>query len=135
VHGDVFRAPSGGIFLSCLVGNGVQLLAMTVVTLFFACLGFLSPGKTGRDMGMGRRLETDLVPDSHSRRTDDGADHAVGAAGHACRLHLGPLVQGRDARGLRRLPGTGGRVLDGVRVHSRLDTSRPWVASSGSKTS
>eukprot|EP00045_Choanoeca_perplexa_P006836 m.59199 g.59199 ORF g.59199 m.59199 type:complete len:679 (-) comp13812_c0_seq1:62-2098(-) len=47
VHGDVFRSPGGGIYLSCLVGNGVQLLAMTVVTLFFACLGFLSPATRG----------------------------------------------------------------------------------------
>lgn len=33
------------MLLSVFLGNGVQLLLMAVVTLFFACLGFLSPGK------------------------------------------------------------------------------------------
>ncbi|EDQ87579.1 uncharacterized protein MONBRDRAFT_37855 [Monosiga brevicollis MX1] len=47
VHGDVFRPPRGAIYLSCLVGNGVQLLAMAIVTLFFASLGFLSPATRG----------------------------------------------------------------------------------------
>ena len=44
VHGDVFRPPTRPMLLSVLLGNGVQLLLMAIVTLFFACLGFLSPG-------------------------------------------------------------------------------------------
>ena len=33
VHGDVFRAPKNPNLLSVLVGSGVQLLAMVVITL------------------------------------------------------------------------------------------------------
>lgn len=47
VHGDVFRPPRKGMFLSVLLGNGVQLFFMTLITLFFACLGFLSPANRG----------------------------------------------------------------------------------------
>ena len=47
VHGDVFRAPKNPNLLSVLVGSGVQLLAMTVITLCFAVLGFLSPANRG----------------------------------------------------------------------------------------
>jgi len=47
VHGDVFRPPRKGMFLAVLVGNGVQLFVMTLITLVFACLGFLSPANRG----------------------------------------------------------------------------------------
>ncbi|TGZ71174.1 hypothetical protein CRM22_002799 [Opisthorchis felineus] len=47
VHGDVFRPPSWGMLLSVFLGSGSQLLLMVVVTLFFACLGFLSPANRG----------------------------------------------------------------------------------------
>lgn len=47
VHGDVFRPPRKGMFLSVLVGNGSQLFIMTLVTLVCACLGFLSPANRG----------------------------------------------------------------------------------------
>ncbi|EDV25777.1 uncharacterized protein TRIADDRAFT_23833 [Trichoplax adhaerens] len=47
VHGDVFRPPKRGMLLSVLVGTGSQTFIMTVVTLFFACLGFLSPANRG----------------------------------------------------------------------------------------
>lgn len=47
VHGDVFRAPKNPNLLSVLVGSGVQLLAMTIITLCFAVLGFLSPANRG----------------------------------------------------------------------------------------
>jgi len=47
LHGDVFRPPRKGMFLSILVGSGVQVLLMTLVTLVFACLGFLSPANRG----------------------------------------------------------------------------------------
>jgi len=47
VHGDVFRPPKKGMFLSVLVGNGAQIAIMMAVTLVFACLGFLSPANRG----------------------------------------------------------------------------------------
>ncbi|CAL1530573.1 unnamed protein product [Lymnaea stagnalis] len=47
VHGDVFRPPRKGMFLAVLVGNGAQLFCMTLITLVFACLGFLSPANRG----------------------------------------------------------------------------------------
>lgn len=73
VHGDVFRPPRKGMLLSVFVGSGVQVLAMTIITLgkaspeiilcnrnfickwiyiflsseAFACLGFLSPANRG----------------------------------------------------------------------------------------
>lgn len=47
VHGDVFRPPRKGMMLAVLNGNGVQIFCMTVITLVFACLGFLSPANRG----------------------------------------------------------------------------------------
>ena len=47
IHGDVFRPPQHGAWLSVLVGTGVQVFAMTLVTLIFAALGFLSPANRG----------------------------------------------------------------------------------------
>ncbi|RWS01640.1 hypothetical protein B4U79_02365 [Dinothrombium tinctorium] len=47
VHGDVFRPPRYSMFLAVFVGSGVQVLCMTLITLFFACLGFLSPANRG----------------------------------------------------------------------------------------
>ncbi|XP_071453601.1 transmembrane 9 superfamily member 2 [Hetaerina americana] len=47
VHGDVFRPPRKGMLLSVLLGSGTQVFAMTLVTLAFACLGFLSPANRG----------------------------------------------------------------------------------------
>ncbi|XP_065226511.1 transmembrane 9 superfamily member 2 [Planococcus citri] len=47
VHGDVFRPPRKGMLLSVFLGSGVQVLCMTVVTLIFACFGFLSPANRG----------------------------------------------------------------------------------------
>ncbi|CAG7837323.1 unnamed protein product [Allacma fusca] len=47
VHGDVFRPPRKGMLLSVFLGSGFQVLAMTVITLAFACLGFLSPANRG----------------------------------------------------------------------------------------
>lgn len=44
VHGDVFRPPSfSPMLLSILCGTGVQVFAMTLSTITFAFLGFLSP--------------------------------------------------------------------------------------------
>ncbi|KAL4429596.1 hypothetical protein ABPG77_008645 [Micractinium sp. CCAP 211/92] len=47
VHGDVFRPPTHGSWLAVLVGTGVQLFGMTLVTMVFATLGFLSPANRG----------------------------------------------------------------------------------------
>jgi len=47
VHGDVFRPPAFPMTFSVLVGSGVQVLAMSMITLFFALLGFLSPAARG----------------------------------------------------------------------------------------
>lgn len=47
VHGDVFRPPRKGMLLSVFLGSGVQVLVMSMVTLAFACLGFLSPANRG----------------------------------------------------------------------------------------
>ncbi|KAK5645941.1 hypothetical protein RI129_004405 [Pyrocoelia pectoralis] len=47
VHGDVFRPPRKGMVLSVLLGSGVQVFCMTLVTLAFACMGFLSPANRG----------------------------------------------------------------------------------------
>jgi len=47
VHGDVFRPPRHSMLLSVFLGSGVQVLFMTLITLFFACLGFLSPANRG----------------------------------------------------------------------------------------
>jgi len=47
VHGDVFRPPRKGMLLSVFLGSGVQVLCMSMITLAFACLGFLSPANRG----------------------------------------------------------------------------------------
>ncbi|XP_046529697.1 transmembrane 9 superfamily member 2-like isoform X2 [Equus quagga] len=47
VHGDVFRPPRYGMLLSVFLGQGIQVLIMTFITLFLACLGFLSASKRG----------------------------------------------------------------------------------------
>eukprot|EP00808_Paulinella_micropora_P025623 g60805.t1 len=47
VHGDVFRPPVHWQYFSVLVGTGTQVFAMTLITLTFALLGFLSPANRG----------------------------------------------------------------------------------------
>ncbi|THU54794.1 hypothetical protein C4D60_Mb10t28910 [Musa balbisiana] len=47
VHGDVFRPPSNSDLLCVYVGTGVQFFGMTLVTMIFASLGFLSPSNRG----------------------------------------------------------------------------------------
>lgn len=47
VHGDVFRPPINSDLLCVYVGTGVQFFGMTVVTMTFAVLGFLSPSNRG----------------------------------------------------------------------------------------
>jgi len=53
VHGDVFRPPQNPLLLSVLVGSGVQILGMVVITMIFAVLGFLSPANRGGLMTAG----------------------------------------------------------------------------------
>ncbi|PKU68841.1 transmembrane 9 superfamily member 11 [Dendrobium catenatum] len=47
VVGDVFRAPGNATLLCVMVGDGVQILGMAVVTILFAALGFMSPASRG----------------------------------------------------------------------------------------
>ncbi|XWS70803.1 hypothetical protein CRYUN_Cryun03dG0080400 [Craigia yunnanensis] len=47
VVGDVFRSPSNPALLCIMVGDGVQILGMAVVTILFAALGFMSPASRG----------------------------------------------------------------------------------------
>lgn len=47
VHEDVFRRPPHSMIFSVLVGSGVQVFCMTIVTMVFAVLGFLSPANRG----------------------------------------------------------------------------------------
>lgn len=47
VHGDVFRPPRNGMLLAVIVGSGMQVFSMALITLVFACLGFLSPANRG----------------------------------------------------------------------------------------
>ncbi|CAM9443306.1 unnamed protein product, partial [Hapterophycus canaliculatus] len=48
VHADVFRPPAKYPMLFCvLVGTGVQLLCMGIVTIAFAAIGFVNPSNRG----------------------------------------------------------------------------------------
>ncbi|XP_010904776.1 transmembrane 9 superfamily member 7 isoform X2 [Elaeis guineensis] len=47
LHGDVFRPPINSGLLCVYVGTGVQFFGMTLVTMMFALLGFLSPSNRG----------------------------------------------------------------------------------------
>lgn len=47
VHGDVVRVPTNASLLCVYGGTGVQFFAMTLVTMIFAVLGFLSPSNHG----------------------------------------------------------------------------------------
>lgn len=47
VHGDVFRPPLKSDLLCVYVGTGVQFFGMSLVTIIFAALGFLSPSNRG----------------------------------------------------------------------------------------
>uniref|UniRef100_A0A2P2JJ04 Transmembrane 9 superfamily member n=1 Tax=Rhizophora mucronata TaxID=61149 RepID=A0A2P2JJ04_RHIMU len=47
VVGDVFREPEFSKLLCMMVGDGVQITGMAVVTIVFAALGFMSPASRG----------------------------------------------------------------------------------------
>jgi len=50
LRADVFRAPRFKTLFAVLVGSGVQVFTMCVVTMVFAVLGFLSPSNSGSVM-------------------------------------------------------------------------------------
>ncbi|CAG9578160.1 putative endosomal integral membrane protein [Leishmania major strain Friedlin] len=47
VHGDVFRPPRGAVFLSVLVGNGMQIMCMVFASLLVAVAGMLAHDSRG----------------------------------------------------------------------------------------
>ena len=47
VHGDVFRPPKNAKLLASLLGAGLQILCMLMITIGFAMLGMLSPSSRG----------------------------------------------------------------------------------------
>ncbi|XP_044751616.1 transmembrane 9 superfamily member 4 [Coccinella septempunctata] len=47
VHGDVFRPPKYARLFSAIIGSGIQIFFMSLITLFFAMLGMLSPASRG----------------------------------------------------------------------------------------
>ncbi|KAH9504663.1 Transmembrane 9 super member 4, partial [Bulinus truncatus] len=53
VHGDVFRPPRFSKLLTSLIGAGIQIFFMALITIFFAMLGMLSPSARGSLMTAG----------------------------------------------------------------------------------
>ncbi|XP_052776751.1 transmembrane 9 superfamily member 4-like [Mya arenaria] len=47
VHGDVFRPPKSNKLLSSLLGAGIQVFCMALITVVFAMFGMLSPASRG----------------------------------------------------------------------------------------
>ncbi|XP_070555187.1 transmembrane 9 superfamily member 4-like [Ptychodera flava] len=47
VHGDVFRPPQRKILLSSVIGAGVQIFCMALITIVLAMFGMLSPSSRG----------------------------------------------------------------------------------------
>ncbi|BFG25837.1 hypothetical protein CerSpe_121110 [Prunus speciosa] len=47
VVGDVFREPDSSKLLCVMIGDGVQITGMAVVTIIFAAFGFMSPASQG----------------------------------------------------------------------------------------
>ncbi|CAG9319570.1 unnamed protein product [Blepharisma stoltei] len=47
VKGDIFRPPIYGSIFSIIIGSGVQVIGMAILTLLFACIGFLTPANRG----------------------------------------------------------------------------------------
>jgi len=47
VHADVFRPPRYPMIISICCGTGLQILFMSIFTITFACMGFLSPSNRG----------------------------------------------------------------------------------------
>ena len=47
VHGDIFRSPNNCNLFCIIIGTGTQVFIMSLLTLIFAALGFLSPANRG----------------------------------------------------------------------------------------
>eukprot|EP01133_Synstelium_polycarpum_P002611 gene2611-2999_t len=47
IHGDVFRPPSHSMFLSVLIGSGVQVFVVSMITIVFGIIGFYAPSNIG----------------------------------------------------------------------------------------
>ncbi|PNF17841.1 Transmembrane 9 superfamily member 4 [Cryptotermes secundus] len=47
VHGDVFRPPKYSRVFAAVIGSGIQIFFMALITIFFAMLGMLSPASRG----------------------------------------------------------------------------------------
>ncbi|CAL7935912.1 unnamed protein product [Xylocopa violacea] len=47
VHGDVFRPPPHPRLFAAVIGSGIQIFFMALITIFFAMLGMLSPASRG----------------------------------------------------------------------------------------
>ncbi|KDR15208.1 transmembrane 9 superfamily member 4 [Zootermopsis nevadensis] len=47
VHGDVFRPPRYSRLFAAVIGSGIQIFFMALITIFFAMLGMLSPASRG----------------------------------------------------------------------------------------
>lgn len=47
VHGDVFRPPRNSRLFAAVIGSGIQIFLMSLITIFFAMLGMLSPASRG----------------------------------------------------------------------------------------
>lgn len=47
VHGDVFRPPPNPRLFAAVIGSGIQIFFMALITIFFAMLGMLSPASRG----------------------------------------------------------------------------------------
>lgn len=48
VHADVFRSPTQPLLLAALCGTGAQLTCMSLLTIIFSAMGFMSPARRGR---------------------------------------------------------------------------------------
>lgn len=47
VHGDVFRPPPRRMLFAAIIGSGIQVFFMALITIFIAMLGMLSPASRG----------------------------------------------------------------------------------------
>ncbi|CAG9099149.1 Transmembrane 9 super member 4 [Plutella xylostella] len=47
VHGDVFRPPPQRMLFAAVIGSGIQVFLMSLITIFVAMLGMLSPASRG----------------------------------------------------------------------------------------
>ncbi|XP_067001572.1 transmembrane 9 superfamily member 4 isoform X2 [Anabrus simplex] len=47
VHGDIFRPPRYPRLFAAIIGSGIQIFFMALITIFFAMLGMLSPASRG----------------------------------------------------------------------------------------